>query len=265
MGCKKQPDIESFVYQLQHAKLKELASHNFDLAIIDWEFCECDQNIFNTLQNQNKKIVTYLSIGEAEDYRDYWNKEWDQNPPPFLEEENPDWKGNFKVKYWDSGWQNIILKKVEAIASNGYDGVYLDIIDAYYYFQEKGRKSARAEMIDFVIRISQKAKAIKPTFLVIPQNSPELTEDKSYLKAIDGIGIESTWFVGNTRRKQEELKWILPHMKKVEKSGRFVLTTEYTSKPDLQKEFVEKARAHNFVPYIGNRALDTVGIIYQKK
>ncbi|TAN37800.1 MAG: hypothetical protein EPN23_04615 [Verrucomicrobia bacterium] len=42
----------------------------------------------------------YLSIGEAGDYRGYWEKEWSAQPPTWLGAENPDWKGNFKVRYW---------------------------------------------------------------------------------------------------------------------------------------------------------------------
>ena len=58
-----------------------------------------------------------------------------------MEQENPDWAGNYKVRYWDPEWQTIIsgapdsyLGKIQAA---GFDGVYLDIIDAFEYFESQ--------------------------------------------------------------------------------------------------------------------------------
>ena len=80
-----------------------------------------------------------MSIGEAEDYRYYWQPEWSRKPPLWLYEENPDWKGNYKVKYWDENWQKIIFGEnnsyLDKILNCGFDGVYLDIIDAFEYFE----------------------------------------------------------------------------------------------------------------------------------
>ena len=28
--------------------------------------------------------------------------------PSWLEDENPDWEGNYRVKYWEAEWQKII-------------------------------------------------------------------------------------------------------------------------------------------------------------
>ena len=86
-------------------------------------------------------VVSYMSIGEAEDYRYYWRAEWKNNPPGWLEKENPDWAGNYKVRYWDEAWQKIIYGGEEAyldkILNAQFDGVYLDIIDAFEYFESK--------------------------------------------------------------------------------------------------------------------------------
>lgn len=47
-------------------------------------------------------ILAYMSIGEAEDYRYYWKDEWKDHPPGWMAGENPDWPGNYKVKYWEA-------------------------------------------------------------------------------------------------------------------------------------------------------------------
>ena len=83
-----------------------------------------------------------MSIGEAEDYRYYWQSEWNSNPPSWLDNEDPNWPGNYFVQYWNESWQNIIFGSDESyldkIINTGFDGVYLDIIDAFEYFENKG-------------------------------------------------------------------------------------------------------------------------------
>jgi len=81
-----------------------------------------------------------MSIGEAEDYRYYWQSNWTVGNPSWLESENPDWKGNYKVKYWHQEWKDIIYgtadSYLEKIINANFDGVYLDIIDAFEYYEE---------------------------------------------------------------------------------------------------------------------------------
>ncbi|MCF0041372.1 endo alpha-1,4 polygalactosaminidase [Dyadobacter fanqingshengii] len=85
-------------------------------------------------------VICYMSIGEAEDYRYYWQENWTKNPPEWIAAENPDWPGNYKVKYWNEEWQGLIYKNqhsyLNKIIAAGFDGVYLDIIDAFEYFEE---------------------------------------------------------------------------------------------------------------------------------
>jgi len=95
-----------------------------------------------TKPNGNKRLVVcYLSIGEAEDYRYYWQSGWKTDKPGWLELENPDWEGNYKVKYWDNTWQQMIYGKpdsyLDKIMCAGFDGTYLDLVDSFEYFEEK--------------------------------------------------------------------------------------------------------------------------------
>ncbi|MEE8372615.1 MAG: endo alpha-1,4 polygalactosaminidase [Dehalococcoidia bacterium] len=89
----------------------------------------------------NTSCIAYMSIGEAEDYRYYWQEEWGSSSPSWLAEENPDWTGNYKVRYWDPVWQRIIYREDDSylrkILDAGFDGVYLDIIDAFEYFEDR--------------------------------------------------------------------------------------------------------------------------------
>jgi cysteinyl-tRNA synthetase len=111
-----------------------------DLFINDEAFTAAEINQLRSKANGGKRLVIcYMSIGEAEDYRYYWQSSWNSNKPDWIAAENPDWAGNFKVKYWNADWQGIIYKNNDSylnrITSAGFDGVYLDIIDAFEYFE----------------------------------------------------------------------------------------------------------------------------------
>jgi cysteinyl-tRNA synthetase len=41
--------------------------------------------------------LAYMSIGEAEEYRFYWQPEWAYAPPAWLGPENPDWQGRCEI------------------------------------------------------------------------------------------------------------------------------------------------------------------------
>lgn len=85
-------------------------------------------------------VIAYMSIGEAEDYRYYWNNAWYGGRPEWLKGENPDWDGNYKVEYWNSAWKQIIYKSEDSylnrILDAGFDGVYLDQVEAYEHFED---------------------------------------------------------------------------------------------------------------------------------
>lgn len=95
---------------------------------------------------KSRPVLSYMSIGEAEEYRYYWKPGFRRAPPAWLEAENPEWEGNHKVRYWDPAWKRLLFGGADAyldrVLSAGFDGVYLDLIDAYAYFEGK-ESSAR--------------------------------------------------------------------------------------------------------------------------
>ncbi len=120
-------------------------STNYDVLIMDLFF---DGKLYTSQQMNELKhkanggkrlLIAYMSIGEAEDYRYYWQPQWTKNPPEWLGKENPNWKGNFYVQYWNKNWQKIIYGNedsyVQKIINAGFDGVYLDIVDAFERYE----------------------------------------------------------------------------------------------------------------------------------
>src|SRR3972149_2003663 len=131
-------DINDFAYQLQDINLTAIGGTKFDIVIMDYSKDGSDSGKFGVeeideLQNSasgSKRVLAYMSIGEAENYRFYWEESWDADndgqpdagSPSWLGPSNPDWPGNYQVRCWGPEWQSIIF---------GSSTSYLDkIIDA---------------------------------------------------------------------------------------------------------------------------------------
>ncbi|MBL0912596.1 MAG: endo alpha-1,4 polygalactosaminidase [Bacteroidia bacterium] len=146
-------DARNFLYLINPEKfagksafLQALQQTNYDLIIMDAFFNDetyTPQEIasLKTKGNGGKRLViSYMSIGEAEDYRYYWKSAWKKEQPSFIYRKNPDWPGNYKVFYWEPEWKAIITGNsasyTQKILDAGFDGVYLDIIDAFEYYEK---------------------------------------------------------------------------------------------------------------------------------
>lgn len=265
--------VNDFVYQLQNIDLTAIGNTKYDLVVIDYSSDGSDDTKFtlsqiNSLKNSpggSKIVLAYMSIGEAEDYRWYW----DNSAPSWLGNSNPDWPGNYKVKYWDSSWQSIIYGSttsyLDKIIDAGFDGVYLDIIDAYEYWGPGGesganRSTAEEEMVEFVKAIANYARVTKgkTNFFVFPQNGEALSSHSDYLSAIDGIGREDTWYNENTANDSTHTNSVISNLDVIKQAGKLVLVIDYVTQQNLIDDFYSKAAAKGYVPYATVRALDRI-------
>src|SRR5688572_15934169 len=121
-------DTLAYIYQLQNISYQTLSSLKFKIAVVDDDATGLTASQITNLESSGKNVFTYLSVGEAEDYRSYWQDSWDSNPPDFLLGQNPDW-GSHYVKFWDPAWQKIVIDRAVEMAKEGYGGVVLDVVD----------------------------------------------------------------------------------------------------------------------------------------
>ena len=133
-------------YPSRSAFVDALCATGYDLLILDLFVEDGTALMFEELERLKQKpggarrlVLAYLSIGEAEAYRDYWEASWDDDPPEWLLEENVDWEENYAIEYWNPAWHEILLQGedayLERVLRAGFDGVYLDRIDAYERFE----------------------------------------------------------------------------------------------------------------------------------
>ncbi len=256
--------VNDWLYVLQldaGVTIGSIAATEFDLAVIDYsvdgsEAGEHTAEQIALLKASGKVALAYMSIGEAEVGRFYWDPAWiDQAPddpdaPPWLGPFNPDFPDNYKVRYWDPDWQAIIFgvptgvdrSYLDRIVDQGFDGVYLDIIDAFYYWSEvvgeRTREEARLDMIAFVEGLAAYARETRGVadFLVFPQNGGDIVLDdddlldaagESYLTAIDGIGVEDVFYDELSPQPSADVDYRTGVLAEYLGSDRLVISVDY--------------------------------------
>lgn len=127
--------------------LTSIANTNFDVILIDLFFEEemltnSDIDQLRTKANGGQRLViSYMNIGSAEKFRYYWNSKWKLHNPIWVRKKYDGYKDEFWVQYWNADWQNIIFGNNDSymnkIINTGFDGVYLDNVEAYYFLYHK--------------------------------------------------------------------------------------------------------------------------------
>ncbi len=264
---------QSWLYQLQRIEPAEIAATDADLAVID-RLAEGDLGPFSAAEvelmqraksGKRRPVFAYISIGEAEQYREYWNDEWTLVPPAWLGDENPDWQGNFAVRYWDPAWQSLIFGQASAyldlVLDAGFDGAYLDRVDAFDLPDTMlPRRQRMRLMSDFVARLADYARKKRPGFLILGQNAEELLADPVYAAAIDGVAKEDLFFglegdaVANAKAEiRESLRALLDFRRQ---SGKPIFLVEYLSDPSDILLAQSYARQMDAPLFIADRELD---------
>lgn len=265
-----------------------LAASRRDWLIIDPWFTEGPQGRWTRAEIESlrkgwdrRQILAYLSIGEAENYRSYWDSRWDADQdgcpdpsaPAFLCQANPDWPGNYPVHYWDPTWQQIILRELEVLIAQGFDGVYLDIVDGFEGFEydpitkdwidhrrnpETGN-TYREDMVVWVTQIAHQARQHKPGFTVIPQNGSQLLVDPGYRQTIDGIGIEGLFTCGDRFPQKSQIDRITGYPKPLHAERKPILLIEYGRTRQARNRAIQGATQNGFALLLTDRLLNTLG------
>jgi cysteinyl-tRNA synthetase len=239
----------SFAAQLQDVDPVAIGRSTYDLVIVDVDkdgtrpFTSAEIRQMGGGGAQPKTVLGYVSIGEAEDYRSYFESSWTNRSPSWLGPENPDWEGNYQVRFWDAGWQDVILARIANVVKAGFNGTFLDVVDVYQSaFAQNASANAEREMVAFVKEISAFAKGINPDFVIYVNGAEELLAFTDYVSAIDGVLKESIYYGNsgtNSRNSADAISWTTGLLDRAAAAGKTVLNIEYvtsaTAKSDVQK------------------------------
>ncbi len=284
------PMIQNWAYQLQNADPYEIAHSGFQLVVMDYSRDGSDENKYareeiEMIKRSGKIPIVYLSIGEAEDYRFYWNKSWYTEPPFWLGKENPEWEGNYEVRYWEDEWKSILHQYVDKIIDQGFQGIYLDKVDSFEYWSDESNsegyylseEDAAKRMINLIIDIANysRRKAGK-NFYIIPQNGESILkyDNGSLMRVVSGWASEDLFYDGIHPYDPLDMQYVMrnriKYLSNVLSHHKFVLSVDYVDDTSNKSEnierikaYIKKAKSQGFIPYVAqsDRELDELNII----
>ena len=223
-------DVRYWAYQIQglenEGAIEALTSSRYDLVVIEPTRTNVGSEDFDTreavnrihaspssLGDRSKMVLAYLDIGQAEDYRTYWQDDWEppragvRGTPDFLLSVDPDgWSGNYPVAYWDQRWKDLVIYNEDSLLNlvleDGFDGIYLDWVEAFddvsvIAAAELAGIEPAGEMVAFIREMRDYVAERHPNFVIVAQNGADLVDDHAeYLDVIDGLAQEDLSFYG---------------------------------------------------------------------
>jgi cysteinyl-tRNA synthetase, unknown class len=292
--------VKTWMYQLQNleqpANVSLLAASNYNLLVVEPTATVVGNADFDMkgivarlhAGKPGRVVLAYLDACQAESFRTYWRKDWVAPTrsaggiPDFLLTPDPDgWSDDYPVAYWDKRWQGIIAtntdSQVALLMNAGFDGLYLDWIDAWDFdpcvaAAQRQHVDPAPAMVDFLLLIRAKARAINPRAVIVQQNAYTLLDADPRLKdAIDALGVEDTWYSGKANAKwtskragdianrdsdEDSTAGRLTQYQKFLAIGKPVFTIDYCMKPENAARVYRESRAHHLVPLVTRVSLD---------
>jgi uncharacterized protein (TIGR01370 family) len=232
-------------------KLPPSAFEKYDLLVFDSEY----HPYLPPLNQTNKTILGYISLGEVEGHRFFYKRIRQKG---ILMQENPFWKGSYYVDVRDQRWGKFIIEEViPYILKKGFDGLFFDTLDNQIEL-ERANPEKYAGMVEASINL---IKAIRKHFPDIKimlnrayQIAPEVAND------IDMILGESVFadydFENKTYNLVEEDLYrkqvdMLQAVRGINESLK-IYTLDYWNPDDkegIQKIYNEQ-RANGFIPLV---------------
>ena len=81
-------------------------------------------------------VLAEMPMGRAFDWRWYWQQGWQAGNPPFLFAVDKREPGAFITDPLSPQWLEILGKYIAGVMDLGFDGVMMDDIDTYLWFED---------------------------------------------------------------------------------------------------------------------------------
>jgi uncharacterized protein (TIGR01370 family) len=215
------------------------------------------------LQNRDKMILGYLSLGEAEDYREDFQSIKEKG---LLLHENKNWPGHFMVDVRNPLWgKYLIEEKIPQILFKRFNGIMFDTTDSVLDLEIKDPKKyagMKKAVLDLLAAVRMHYPEIK---IMINRGFDAFPEAAPY---VDYIMAESTLVDDYTDPKnprffsESDYQWskeIIDAARKANPQLK-VYSVDYWNPKDMAKikEIYGKQRASGYIPYVATIDLQSV-------
>ncbi len=274
---------DGWLYQRQNIEVSRIAASDYDIVVIDDllsagitpDVLRAEVQRMQVKPDGSRRLVlAYMSVGAAENQRQYWRPEWHSEATDALSADAPDWleRGEvgecnsaghcrYPVQYWHPEWQQLLVSGPESqlnlILNAGFDGVYLDAVEAYAFFDNATNQSfLQSEMIALIQQIALHARITRgqPDFLLIPQNGFELFTSQAYIQLVDGVVWQVRAQSAGAFTSAVTSPQVPLHLSTSETQ---LFALYYTSDAAIVSDFYTWAYTHGYIPFAGSQQLDS--------
>lgn len=255
------------IYVLQGVNPSAIAAAPVDIKVV--EIYNDNGQLFSASQVAqmgggpgNGTVLGYFSIGEAENYRDYFNGLSAGTVGP----QDPSWPGNFYVKYWTDEWANVCKTYIDRMIAQGYDGIYFDVVDVAERSWARNNDpsgDSRGDMIRLVQELADYAHAKVPGFKIWVNTSgaEPMLNNPAFVAAVDGSLEEELFYQDNgSTQRAADVQFNLDLLHKLTAAGKPVIAVEYVTGSAKVQDVHNKAAAAGIGSYVAKPDLELNGV-----
>jgi len=229
----------------------------FEMAVLD-----PDQHLPLEHFQKGAFLIAYLSLGEAEDYRFYWNNIKKQS---WVLNKNPNWEGNYYVDVRSQQWQELVMNHlIPKIIEKGFRGIMLDTVDTAAMLEQANPGKylgMREAMVDLIKNIHEKY----PQLLLLTNNGFELLSEVAPF--LSGLVVEDVYQMidfkagGYTAVPESDREWKLGILRNIQRKFSLpVFCIDYADEDERESvsSLHLKIKKLGFKPYIAEGFLSRI-------
>ena len=245
------------IYYSDQAKAEEF--NDYDLLVLDSDH----HPPLNPLSNRNKILLGYISLGEVEKERYFFQEVKEQE---ILLQENPYWHDSFFIDIRGKYWPKKVLEEIiPGILSKSFDGLFLDTLDNLGEL-ERANPVKYKGMVQAGVNLVKAIRKHYPDIKIMMNRGYELLP---YLTDIIDMELgESVYADYNFKDKKYQLvdnnlyQTQVNILQKAQKQNPdlAIYTLDYWHPEDKEEiaEIYSKQRQNGFIPYVATIDLDKI-------
>ncbi|NGX57492.1 MAG: hypothetical protein K940chlam3_00384 [Chlamydiae bacterium] len=215
------------------------------------------------LKEKGKTLVGYISLGEVEKWREWYE---DVKNEGILYQENKNWPDAFFVDVRDPRWTKRVIEEIiPKILQEGFDGLFFDTLDNPGFLEAENPQKY-CGMVEAAADLVKAIRLHYPNLLLMMQRGyevlPKVVYDIDIMVAEDFV---TTYDFENKKylwQPKEEVDRSLKMLKEAKKRNPnlklFAVDYWYPDQPKVIKKIYRMDRESGLDPYVGIIDLDVI-------
>lgn len=230
---------------------------DYDLIVFDSKY----HPPIRPLSERGKTVLGYLSVGEVESHRPWFQEVREQG---LLIEENPNWPGSHFVDVRDPRWRaRVVEELIPQLVDQGFDGVFLDTLDNPLYLEAReperfaGMTTAAIDLVRTIRRHYPYLEImVNRAYELLPQVAPDIDRVLGESVYTDYDFDTETYRRVDTELYREQVERLQDLKSKNPDLAIHTLDYWDPDDPEGIARIYAKQRANGFRPYVATLALD---------